>query len=196
MKALTGVEHLPLTNGHTVADFWSWAYSDILSNRNRAIFAEFIVSAALGCIDRPRREWDAVDVRYQEKKIEVKTSAYLQNWQQKRPSSISFDISPKQGWDAETNSYALARKRNADCYVFCLFHALEKETADVVDLSQWHYYVLRTDEINRRFPGQKTLSLKRLQSLCKPVCYPQLKEVIDGALREDSTTDLSESAAI
>lgn len=31
----------------TVGDFWRWAYSDILSNRNRGIFAEFLVGAAL-----------------------------------------------------------------------------------------------------------------------------------------------------
>ncbi len=36
-----------------VGDFWSWAYSDILSNRNRSIFAEFIVGSALGVVDSP-----------------------------------------------------------------------------------------------------------------------------------------------
>ena len=47
----------------TVSDFWAWAYSDILSNRNRSIFAEFLVALALGVTDEPRVEWDAVDVR-------------------------------------------------------------------------------------------------------------------------------------
>jgi len=46
-------------DGLTVGDFWSWAYSDILSNRNRSIYAEFLVGSALGVLDKPRMEWDA-----------------------------------------------------------------------------------------------------------------------------------------
>lgn len=44
------------TDGQTVGDFWSWAYSDILSNRNRGIFAELLVGAALAALDQPRME--------------------------------------------------------------------------------------------------------------------------------------------
>ena len=47
-----------------VGDFWSWAYSDILGNRNRSIFAEFIVGSALGVVDTARIEWDSVDLHY------------------------------------------------------------------------------------------------------------------------------------
>jgi hypothetical protein len=50
--------------GVTVGDFWAWAYSDILNNTDRAIFAEFVVGTALGVTDAPRVEWDAVDLRY------------------------------------------------------------------------------------------------------------------------------------
>jgi hypothetical protein len=35
--------------GRTVGDFWRWAYSDILSNRNRSIFAKFIVGVTRRC---------------------------------------------------------------------------------------------------------------------------------------------------
>lgn len=31
-----------------VGDFWRWAMSDLLGNRNRGIFAEFLVGKALG----------------------------------------------------------------------------------------------------------------------------------------------------
>lgn len=48
--------------GVTVGDFW--AYSDILNNTDRAVFAEFVVGMALGVTDAPRVEWDAVDLRY------------------------------------------------------------------------------------------------------------------------------------
>ena len=51
---IAGLEHL------TLGDFWSWAYSDVLNNRNRSIFAEFVVASALGLLITPRVEWDAV----------------------------------------------------------------------------------------------------------------------------------------
>src|SRR5215472_16016255 len=48
----------------TVGDFWRWAYSGVLSNRNRSILAEFIVGSALGVVRSPRVERAAVDLRY------------------------------------------------------------------------------------------------------------------------------------
>lgn len=49
-RKLTGLEHL--VNGGTVlpfhiAEFWQWAYSDMLRNTNRGVLAEFVVKAAL-----------------------------------------------------------------------------------------------------------------------------------------------------
>ncbi|MHC4616924.1 MAG: hypothetical protein ACYTEQ_04130 [Planctomycetota bacterium] len=41
-------------SGLTLGDFWSWAYSDVLNNRNRSILAEFLVASALGLIDETR----------------------------------------------------------------------------------------------------------------------------------------------
>jgi hypothetical protein len=37
----------------------------ILSNKNRAVFAEFLVASALGATQKPRIEWDAVDLRFE-----------------------------------------------------------------------------------------------------------------------------------
>ena len=68
--------------GATVGDFWAWAYSDILNNVDRAVFAEFVVGMALGVTDAPRVEWDDVDLRYRGKNIEVKSAAYVQSWHQ------------------------------------------------------------------------------------------------------------------
>ena len=89
----------------TVCDFWAWGYSDILSNANRAVFAEFIVGVALDVVHKPRTEWDAADLRYRGFLIEVKASAYLQSWPQTTPSVIRFDISKKRSWHADTNTY-------------------------------------------------------------------------------------------
>lgn len=88
----------------TLADFWSWAYSDLLSNVNRCTFAEFLVAAALGLLDTPRVEWDAVDLRYQGRGIEVRAAAYLQSWHQSHPSAIRFRIANTRAWDTQTNT--------------------------------------------------------------------------------------------
>ena len=111
-------------NGLTLGDFWSWAYSDVLNNRNRSILAEFLVAAALGVLDEPRVEWDAVDLSYHDKRIEVKSAAYLQSWEQERLSVIRFDIARKRGWDAAANLSASKPTRSADAYVFCLYFVL------------------------------------------------------------------------
>src|SRR5690348_8635943 len=79
-------EHVPGLKDLRVIDFWRWAYSDVLSNRNRSIFAEFVVGAALGVLSKPRTEWDSVDLYYEGSRIEVKSSADIQAWKQKRPS--------------------------------------------------------------------------------------------------------------
>jgi hypothetical protein len=62
----------------TIGDFWPWACSDILSNRNRPIFAEFVVGYALGVVESARTEWDDVDHQYDGKTIKVKLAAYVQ----------------------------------------------------------------------------------------------------------------------
>jgi len=89
----------------TLGDYWSWAYSDILTNTNRSIFAEYLVGAALGVLDTPRIEWDRCDLHYRSMEIEVKSSAYVQSWYQEQPSKIQFDIAKKRRWDYRTNEY-------------------------------------------------------------------------------------------
>ena len=117
----------------TLGDFWSWAYSDVWSNRTRSILAEFLVASGLDLLDTPRVEWDAVDLRYGDRCIEVKSAAYVQSWQQDRPSTIRFDIARKRGWDALTKPSADKAVRSADCYVFCLYPEQDVSKADVLD---------------------------------------------------------------
>jgi hypothetical protein len=76
--------------GATVGDYWSWAYSNILCNANRSILVEFVVGKVLDAVSSPWVEWDAYDLLYKGKKIEVKCSAYLQSWPQERLSTIQL----------------------------------------------------------------------------------------------------------
>ena len=169
-------------NGLTVGDFWSWAYSDIRSNRNRGIFAEYLVGTALGVVDTPRVEWDGFDLSYRAKRIEVKSSGYLQSWQQSRPSTISFDIAPKQAWDAVSNTYAVMPGRISDCYVFCLHAELKPEVADVLDVRQWKFQVVSTSTLKNRFGDQKTIRLGPLAKIRASVAYEQIKSEVDAII--------------
>lgn len=169
----------------TLGDFWSWAYSDLLSNGNRSVFAEFIVGTALGATATPRREWDAVDLRYGDKTIEVKASAYTQSWEPSaKPSPIQFDIGKKLGWDAATNTYGTTLARAADCYVFCLHNERDREQAlmRILDVASWEFYVVATRELERFYTNQKSLRLSRLLTHCSPVTYDRLRATVDAAL--------------
>jgi hypothetical protein len=173
---MTGLEGLPL------GDFWSWAYSDVLNNRNRSLLAEFLVATALDLQDQPRVEWDAVDLRYQGKGLEIKSAAYLQSWKQERLSVIRYDIARKLGWDAETNVFAPKPTRSADCYVFCLYPETDPARINVLDANAWQFYVLSTEQIEQELGDQKSIGLKGLQALCQPVGYGSLRERIDLTL--------------
>ena len=146
--------------------FWSWAYSDLADNTTRGVFAEYLVATALNAADGTRREWDSVDIRTPEKwRVEVKSSAYLQTWDQDEMGRISFSIAPSTGWDAEEDEQSTERRRHADAYVFCVLHHQDKPTLDPLDLSQWTFYVLATRVLDERLPEQKGIRLSSLLKL-------------------------------
>jgi hypothetical protein len=179
---------LPDQGDFTIADFWSWDYSDVLSNGNRSVFAEYLVATALGVTATPRREWDAVDLRYQGTKIEVKASGYVQSWAPAgQPAKIQFDIARKQPWDGETNTSSTIPIRSADCYVFCLFTDTDRQHAaeSVLDARYWEFYVLAASEVERAFGEQKSVRLSRIRAICTdgPVIYQALRQRIDACLK-------------
>jgi hypothetical protein len=176
-------EH-PIPGTHTtVGDFWSWAYSDILSNRNRSIFAEFLVGAALDVLDKPRIEWNAWDLMYYDRMIEVKSASYLQSWVQKRLSDIRFDIGSKLSWNYDTNEFISEKTRTSYCYVFCLYAEKDRLQVNIFNLDMWQFYVVATSQINERFKDQKSVSLKNIEALSgQPVNYANLRLAVDSIL--------------
>lgn len=146
--------------------FWQWAFSDFLSNALRGVLAEYIVGKALGALREPRVEWDACDMTTDDGfRVEVKSSAYLQSWQQKKPSTIRFDIGEKRAWESQTNDYTASPVRMADIYVFCVFTARSREQADPLALNQWFFLVCSTRLLNERLGGQKTVGLAPLEQM-------------------------------
>ncbi len=152
--------------GFDLLSFWQWSASDLSSNALRGRLAEFLVAQALGIADGLRIEWDAYDLRTRQGlTIEVKSAAYLQTWAQKAFSTICFDIAPTRFWEATTNILADEARRQADLYVFALLAHRNKPTFDVMDLSQWEFYVLPKAILDIRLPKQKQLALSALLRL-------------------------------
>lgn len=186
--------HLGQHVGVGLRGFWRWASSDLLSNALRGLLAEYIVGLALGVVEKnPRREWDSADLRTsQGLRVEVKSSAYLQTWQQQRLSTISFTIKPTIGWDARTNTYATERARQADVYVFCVFTAAEKAVADPLNLDQWDFYVMPTNRLNAAVGEQKTITLASLRRHQPATCsFADLGACIEAEAGQDQILDQS-----
>jgi len=142
---------------------------------------------ALDCISGTRQEWNASDLEWKVAegkliRIEAKSAAYFQSWQQKGHSAISFDIAKKISWYADTNMYGKVPERVADVYMFFLVHPKEdKEKVNPLDLSQWSFYVLPTQRLNQVFNDQQSIALSRLESLHGP-CF-EFSEIKDRVLK-------------
>jgi hypothetical protein len=160
-------------------DFWSWAYSDTLSNSNRSVFAEYLVGYALDMLDRPRTEWDRCDLYYQDKVIEFKASAYLQSWPQTRLSTIAFDIGPHEGWNAIANSSCAEPRRCADCYIFCVFADRERSNCLVADVGRWNFYIAATSDLDRHFGPQKSARLSSIERVASPIGFEGFRAEVD-----------------
>jgi hypothetical protein len=182
-----GGEHLKFNNKNieaTLLDFWRWSTSDILSNVTRGVFAEFIVATAMNIdVDKPRNEWSAYDLITSEgARIEVKSSAYLQSWTQKRLSNISFSITPARYWD-RNGKKVREKKRNSDVYVFCLLKTKDKSKVDPLDLSQWEFYVLSTEKVNVYERSDSSITLNSLKKLTEGVKYDEIKMRVEEELQ-------------
>lgn len=166
-------------------NFWKYAYSDFLDNRNRGALAEYMVAEALGVTDNtPFTSWESYDIEYQGLKIEVKTSAYVQSWKQDKPSKPSFGIPMKQGWVGETNEWDGEIIRHADVYVFCLLDHKDEKTINPLDTTQWVFYVVKTTEINEKLQDQKTVGLSTIEWLEHEKCsFTGIKFTLDDLMK-------------
>lgn len=98
----------------TLADFWSWAFSDLAANTTRSTLAEFLVARALGDRRPGREEWANFDVLTPDGiRVEVKSAGYLQRWRQWKPSLIRFGSFTGRSWDPHTGYFAEDRSIRA-----------------------------------------------------------------------------------
>lgn len=68
--------------------------------------------------------------------------------------------------------------------MFCLYCEQERSIANVLDTSQWEFYVLSTKRINAEFGNQKSVGLRRIQDMAKPVNFQQIRGSVGLALQE------------
>jgi hypothetical protein len=149
-----------------VLAFWQWGASDLLGNTFRGWFAEFLVASDLGITRGTRSAWEGFDLQTNDGvRIEVKSSAYLQSWKQRGLSRPSFSVHRARAWDPRTDTYADAPDRNSDVYVFCLLHHTDKATVDPLDVTQWTFFVLSTQAINKRLGSRQSVTLRQLKDL-------------------------------
>lgn len=171
--------------GFDLLDFWRWCSSDLANNVMRGIVAEYLVAQALGVADGTRVEWDNYDLRTKHAvTVEVKSSAYLQSWDQKDYSNIVFNVPPTHPWDNEIKTRSKEPKRQADVYVFALLHHKgHKRELNPMDLKQWAFYVVSTATLDREIGlTQGSLTLSRLRKISpQPVNFDDLGQAIDGA---------------
>lgn len=182
-KRLTGDEVITAPDGQFVShliDFWRWAYSDLVGNAERGALAEYIVACALKIDHADRVSWDKYDLLTTEGiAVEVKTSGYLQTWEQKSLSKPVFGIQPTFGWDSKSNKYDSEQKRQSDIYVFCVHKHADQETVNPLDISQWDFYLMPTAILDKKFGAQKTVTLSALIKAGAELCeYHNIKNRI------------------
>lgn len=166
----------------SLLDFWQWSASDILSNTARGILAEFIVAKALDAdVSKIRNEWDAYDLITPDGiKIEVKSSAFLQTWEQTNYSKISFSTRAAKPWDWAVDKRSEIAVRSADVYIFCLLHHKDKMNVSPLDLNQWEFYVLSTNDLNNYSRSQYSITLNSLRKLAQPLKYNEMKKEVES----------------
>ena len=115
--------------------------------------------------------------------IEVKASGLSQTWNQSASSTPRFDVAPqKTAWNADTDDWVTydPPQRTADVYVFCLHKALPATNKNVKDTNTWVFWVVATRTLDEVVGGQKTLGLKKLDSLGPRLPWNGIRAAVDG----------------
>jgi len=170
--------------GFDLLDFWQWSASDLVANTARGVLAEYLVARALKIdVAGVRDGWAPYDLLTRlGVKIEVKSAAYLQSWNQTKPSIISFGTPKTRAWDPETGQLEKDANRHADVYVFALLKHPDKATLKPLDVSQWEFHVLSTRKLDERTRSQHSITLPSLTELSGgAVPYGDLAKAVETA---------------
>ena len=164
----------------TVEDFYHWAYGDVFTNTIRAAIGEYLVACALDLDHGRRSSWDGYDFLIEGIRLEVKSSACFVSG--KCPTkSNTYDIEPRfASWHGDGTLISVdgSARRCAHVYVFAHHWSTDQETADTLDVSQWHFYVVPTSWIDEHFGSQKTISRDKIARHYSPTPFAHLRGAI------------------
>lgn len=185
VKKLTGNEFFK-GEDFSILEFWQYGFSNLNSNVLRGALAEFIVENLLKEKNEIgiRNPWGDFDVLYKNKKVEVKCSSYLQDWDQNEHSKINFcGLKAKDlYWSSAVSPFSNDNTRNykADIYVLCLVKHKDPKTLNLLDLDQWSFYILKREQLKDVSNNGNTISLVKLaKNNVTPMRHKEVKNHLD-----------------
>lgn len=162
----------------TLGDFWRWYATHLMSNITRGHLAEFIVAKALGIQSDPLPEWESHDLVFNGKSIEIKASAYIQEWNQAANTNPRFSIRPARKWD-NASGYSDKAQRNSDMYIFCVLAETDKSAVNPLLLDKWEFYPVLTSELDAALGAQKSVGMGTICRMCpEPFTYVSLRDAV------------------
>jgi len=175
IQKLTGEEKFINTKSQfVVREFWQYGFSDLNLNIIRGVLAEFLIEKALNNSTGVRNPWDDHDVLYRNIKIEVKCSAYIQSWEQSRPSKIQW--SGLYAHSVYHNKRGLEKILKSDIYIFCYNNNKDIENFNILDLSQWIFYIVKRNEVEELVTKSGVITLKKLENtVIEPLVFDKIK---------------------
>jgi len=170
-----------------VTDFWRWGYSRLMADVTRGVLAEFIVARLIGSDmtnpGSPHREFDFRTASGH--KVEVKSSAYVQDWNTRTATVPSFGgLKGKTYLDSDDYYESKTEPEyHSDIFVFCVLKEKDADTVDPLNLEQWDFYVLTRSALEGA-GRPNSLSLSQICKLKAIACtWRELKSCVEAAER-------------
>lgn len=161
-------------------DFWRWAFSDLLEDYLKGLFAEWMVGvlAEADFAGHRRLEFGRYDHRIGPLRLEVKATARWQSW---KVLDADGKLLPSPKSPATPDSkvrFANLRTRSgtykADVYAFCFHKEEVLERWDALDLDQWEFYLVRRDQLDAL--GTMSITLMKVRELSPTMTARQFQD--------------------
>ena len=82
------------------------------------------------------------------------------------------------------------RNREAELYIFAVLTEKDVKKANVLDLDQWNFYIVRTSTLDQYFPKNRKLGMRALKQLAGPLHQTRIKDNIDILIDAELTEKL------
>jgi len=162
--------------GVTLADFWTWAFSDLAGDRTLDTLSEFVVGLALENLERARSSC-APPITYLGKRIEIRAARWNGSLDEWSLNNIRFDISPEFAREKKGRDMGSWR-RQAECYVFCLFAHIGSNQGGPLNVENWEFYVVERESLDEHLGPKRRVKLLEICRMSMPLNHERLREAI------------------